>query len=385
MALQRIPGCGIAFPKIGLNMTPVGAVATSGSLDAAGEKIAFSGYLYINGAPAGTKTISTSGGKIHFMAETSVVWADAGTTVRVGLQDWSTSTGPDLEPDGTFDVYADLVPGTETVTAGAWASFAMESGTKSLAHGDKVSVVCDMTARGGSDVFAARMSAGVIGIPAISHNTSSTWVAVNGSPICLIEFDDGTLATLSGAMTRRTQTDEAFQDSTNPDERGLIFQVPFSCKISGFWLSAAGAATADFSLKFYSDPLGTPSAIATITMLGEQFPHSNATVEAPIQIELASGSEIELSPNTDYCLAVKATGSSNVSLRTHVLENAAYRFAFPGGTQLRKGHRNADSGAFTETTTIIPEMGVIISHLDDGVQVGGSGGLLMPNLRGNAQ
>ena len=56
--------------------------------------------------------------------------------------------------------------------------------------------------------------------------------------------------------------------------------------------------------------------------------------------------------------------------------DANYRKLIPGGTQMRRGERQNDTGAFSATTTSIPIAGVRISSLDDGTGSGTGGGMV---------
>lgn len=383
MALTRVPGFPVHFPSwMMLRQSPV--VLNTTAIDATDEGIGLFGDVYINGEPTGTKTLSAAGGgKIHLMTGSSVTFANAGTNLRVGIQDWSTTSGPSVEPDGTFDVYADWVGGTDTLTANTWTTFTMESGTKSIAHGDRLMVVAYLTARGGADsinLARSTMSPGNA-VPGVTHRTTAWAVAATQAPIMIIEFDDGTLASFMHSWPVTSTASEAFSDATNPDERGLIFQVPVPCKVCGFWFTNSRQnADADAQLDLYSTPLGTPASMLSgaITLLGEQNSNT-ATNEAIVTYLLPSGSEVELSANTDYCVAIKATSTGSITLHSYVFNSANYRFVV--GNNLRKGHRDGGSGAFTETTTRILTMGVLISHFDDGA--GGGGGLIThPGMSG---
>src|SRR5512146_744096 len=130
-------------PSLTLSSLLYGSSGTS-ALNAAGYKTAFIGNVYISGRPVGAKTISAAGGgSISFTPGTNT-FADAGTNLRVGIQDADTSNSP-VVPDGTHDVYADLVPGSVTLTGGTWYEADMSSGTKSITHGQEIAIVFEMT------------------------------------------------------------------------------------------------------------------------------------------------------------------------------------------------------------------------------------------------
>lgn len=122
--------------------------------DAANEGCQLTGQVWLP-ARSGSKTISSAGGKIHWTAGASVVFADGATNWRMGIQDLSTSGQPP-RGDGVFDVQADLVPGVDTIATTTHYATAMESGSKTITHGDYVAIVFSMTARGGTDAVRVR-------------------------------------------------------------------------------------------------------------------------------------------------------------------------------------------------------------------------------------
>jgi len=85
------------------------AIGTLSTLNASGLKAAFMGFINFPGLATGaTKTFSSSGGKIYYRAGT-VTFANAGTTLDVGLQLLSTAAGPVARPDDSYLVKKSLV------------------------------------------------------------------------------------------------------------------------------------------------------------------------------------------------------------------------------------------------------------------------------------
>src|SRR5688500_19686033 len=74
-------------------------------IDAVGESLTIIGQLSIEGNATGKVLSAAGGGSFFYVAGTSVNIDNAGSTLRVGLQDVDLTTG--LE-DGVFDVYADV-------------------------------------------------------------------------------------------------------------------------------------------------------------------------------------------------------------------------------------------------------------------------------------
>lgn len=375
MALVTIPN-GFMWPY-GAAWTRF-ATGTNATLDATGEKCAAIGYLYLQSGPGTSKTLSAAGGGNIQFRTNNVTFANGGTTLDIGLQDVTTSGVSVPQPDGTFDVKVTLTGGGGGISTTAWNTVSMTggSGTKTLNHGDMFAIVWDMTARAGADSVqitpgTASLQGWVTGLPGFVVNTGGTWSApASGNPNMIIVFDDGTVGWIDFGYPISVNVNDAFADATNPDERGMIFQVPFACTVEALWAFASvGNAAADFTLSLYSDPTGTPSAMASAAVLAEQIVFNGSGL---VSVPLATAQS--LSANTDYCMALRATGASNVTLIGETLGNEAHRVFWPAGTTMKKATRNNGSGAFTAENPAVTlyNMGVRVRQIHDGA--GGSGG-----------
>lgn len=372
MALQSLGG------KQGFIMSADGGMASSGTanttLDAAGESRAYIGKVYLAGG-TGSKTISSAGGKIWWRTA-GTTFANAGTTIRVGIQDVNASG---LE-DGTFDVYDDLVGGTDTITGSADQVTTMSSGTKTINHGDLIAVVIEMTAKGGTDsVIVAGTNASPlarstnVNFPYTSVDTGTLAKAATGVVGSSIIFDDGTLGWIgfqAFAPGILTATATNVSSTSNPDEMAAIFQVPFKCKISGGYLYLGSIGSADtFEIVAYSDPLGTPTIIETLTPDQDL---SGTSAASPYCFWFTT--PITISPNTNYAISLRPTAANNISFSYVSLGsgNDEFKKAFPFGTGIKHGGRIDQTGAFTEVQTYnIPLFGMFVEQLDDGVSTGG--------------
>lgn len=364
---------GLLYPSGPLMLSTAGTPKT---MDATAEKAAAMGHLFIEGRGTGKVLSAGGGGSIAFRTGT-VTFAAAGpaSTLDVGLQDLAATTGGKPEPDGTFDVKATLTSGVDTISSNAWKTAVMTTGSKTMSHGDLIGIVLDLTARNGTDSVTWTTVAAALNRPASNVYISGAWGtgAQGDLPLAYITFDDGTLGVLYSADYPgfATNTSEAFQDSTNPDERGMLFQVPWTCKAEGarIYCNSSGVSTADYDFKLYADPLGTPSLLASLTIEGSQLNNQNNA------ISLLFASKVDLSRNTDYALVIKATGTTNAALSADVLPDTNLRKFLPGGTTLKKVTRNNGSGAFTPESPAVTlyNMKLLLNDFEDGAG-GGAGG-----------
>lgn len=368
---------GVMFPDFLLESTSGSVLNGMTAIDAAGEKAAFVGRLVIEGR-ATNKTLSAAGGGSIVHRIFSLTWADGSTALSIGLQGVDLTTGNPVRPNGSFDVSRSLVPGVDSLSTGMNSiSMTGGSGSKTLSHGDWVAIVFDMTARAGSDAVAiGTVLYGAVNTSPPLVNTGSWSGITNQYAQVGIIFDDGTRAVLDGSMPMiSSQSAENFSDATNPDERGMSFEVPWDCKIDAIYGMFAGTVAAgDFELQIYQDPFGTPTSIlpgGTALAVDAEMLRSY-TAQRSIWPLVG---EIALTRNTRYAVTMKALGASNSTIGLAcTLENAAWKKFWFGGENASKVVRNDGSGAFTETTDVIYQMGVRISGFVDADGGGGGGG-----------
>jgi hypothetical protein len=361
MALQSINKHGIIMTSFGEVQKYSGSNAT---MDAVGESFAGIGQIFLEGgASGGTKTLSS--GKIYFLGGTTQTFANAGTTLRVGLQDVSSTTG--LE-DTTFDVYQDLVGGTDTITASVVNIITMDSGTKTLTHGDVVAVCFEMLSRGGTDqVTVSRYGPSAAfgsGLPYCTADTGTLGKITNAIGVFIIEFDDGTLGWFNPCYYLTNKTATAYIDvasSDTPDEYAAVFQVPFKCSINaGAFYVGSGNDGRTQEIILYSDPLGTPAVVEAVA-LDEMY--SN------VGLLWVKFSEYTLNPNTNYAIAIRPTSINTIRIYYSDLGDGNEKLKTPTdfGVNCLFCSRTNQTGAFAEVYDhYLPLFGISVSKLDDG-------------------
>jgi hypothetical protein len=376
----------------GRNINPWISSVTA-TLDAATEKFAMIGYLSINGHPGASKTLDTSGSsKISWQGGTTAVFDDVTSSLDVGIQGVNTS-GPPAQPDGSYTVKAVVTTAADAsptlTTASAWHSVTPTTGTATLTEGDLIAIVWDLTARGGSDsISVGRSLPGIItNVPSTNAYAAAAWGAtgVIGTPSATITFSDGTLGWIDGSQLFGLSSAQTFADATNPDERGMVFRVPFDCKVDAFvvCMNTAGA-TGDFTLYLssgVSSGASTRSTITSVAVDGATF--GVATNNGHVTIRMPT--EQTLTADTDYCVSLKATGAGNVGWNIVTLGSADNRVAFgSNGTTLYGVTANGGGEFAAGSSTVMYPIAVRISSVSTG-DSGPVGGLFSGNLRGNTQ
>jgi hypothetical protein len=328
------------------------------TLAAAGNEVFVIGRILLSSGPGTSKLISSAGGKIFLRIGSAVTWANAGTTLRCGIQDLDAAGLNDL----TFDVYDELVPGTDTVTASTIQTITMSTGSKTIADGDQVAIGVRMTTRAGADsVTIAGITGGWAAEIAVSPYGSFGGATIASNvPQATVMFDDGTLGTIRwlDLTSAGVANVAAFGSASTPDEYAATFQVPYKCAIDGAaFFHGSLARTDDFELILYSDPLGTPVAISTAT--------GDATFSASSSgwYWLYFGSHLTLEPDTTYGLAIRATTANTFTLNYGLTVDAALKALSPFAS-LKWCSRTDQTGAFAEVNTLhVPNFIVSVSQL----------------------
>lgn len=331
--------------------------ATNTTVNAVGESAATVGRIWLPAQAAGSKVCSTAGPCKIGLPAASVTWANAATNVRLGFQDVDLTTG--LE-DGTYDVRADLVPGTETVSANTISFFSMETGSKTVSHGDVVAIVVEMTARGGTDSISAERalrSVADYGFPYGTEDTGSGVGKAQDPMAFIIQFDDGTWGWFESVYPiRNTATGRStltVNTGTNPDEVAAIVKSPVSFSTDGFakFLNAV-ATTDEFEYIIYENPLtATPDIIwGPVTVDPDQLVSDGVVRRAEDTLILEA--------DTYYAFSFRPTTANSITYEYFALPTSGVA---PGMKQAQfwtetiLAGRINQTGAFTEiSTTSLP-------------------------------
>ena len=323
-------------------------------LDASAEKVAF----VFRAPKAGTLA------RVGFRTAT-VTTAD---TLKVSFQDVDATNG---DPDGVVDQFRTVA--SAGVTSNTWirtgliTSDGTDNGTlRSVTRGQVITVVIEFNAFvagvvniAANRVFGLTANQPMVGLNYVDHFTASWAKSTVGIGVIAIEYDDGSFAYLPNALPADTMSSNSVSSGTTPDEIALKVRLPFTAKVSGFYVAAIVAGDADVVL--YDSDGTTPLATASIDK-------DQRVTGANISAGLFS-SDVTLTANTFYWIALKPTTTTAETLYWFTVN------ATPGAAQLDQvsGGQDAywtqrtDAGVWADTTTKRPLIGLILSALDDGV------------------
>lgn len=372
MALQSLPG---GDSLIGPSLLASPQTPSAIQCDAANEAAIFIGRIATS--DGASHAIDTTGSSSIGWRTASVTFADAGTTLVVGLAAVDTTSGPapravNSSNAVTFDVSGSYTGGGGGVSANSWQETVPSSGSKTIANGDLVALAVQMTARGGSDLvqvgYAA--TADLLLRPSVTSYTSGLYAGQTGVPNCIITFADGAFGWFEGSDIAKARNTLIWNNGSAPSEYGQLFQLPFPVRACGIYSKIATLASSrNFDAILYSDPLGTPVVQRTASVDANTISNINGFFFR----ELFS-SPYDVAANQSIGVVLKPRTSSSIQAYSKTLNNAAHRIADVWGTSGYGISRS--SGAFANINSSLDHVyiGLIISAFDSGG--GGSFGVI---------
>lgn len=310
-----------------------------------------------------TGTIDKLGIRIHTAATPQ--------TCRLGLYTVDGSGHPTTTSYGS-SVYGTFTPAATTfseVTLGTSASATL---------GDIAAIVLEFDSTAG-DLFATALagSSNQAGYTFQcgyfdKYNGTSWTKATVLPPAMSIHYTDsgGFYGDCGGMGVTAAATTGTFKSGTNPNEYGLQFVAPFSCRVRGVWHTFGLAAAADYSINIYS---GT-TAIATQAVDGDA---TSAITTSAMGLHYFA-TPISLTAGQTYVASVLATqNTSNLTFRHSPMGAAGMISGSGAGRLATAGLVTRNGGAWASNDeTKLPQIGLIIDQLDDGASVGGINSLV---------
>lgn len=330
----------MAFPSSMPSIAANSGAQTICTLNGAAIKCSQCGYAVIPSMTS--KTVSN----LHFMF--GGVTKTGGTTLRVGLQSPSTTTGPVIQPDGTFLSSGNAFSGISnaSITASTWFRSGTVGGSLLMSPGTSYCLVVEVDSYAGSDSFQIRgANMRVLGAgQAASYNGSDWSTGTLQSLFHLIEFDDGTFGSIGPALPfNALGTATTFNTGSASDEIGTVITPNVSLGVIGMCAEnpySTSGGDADFVL--YSGS----TAIATASIDAQRF----LATSSSWQFCAMFSSRISLSSGSTYRAVIKPTTANNVRILSSTASSSGYFSVFGGGTNMSYTSR-ADAGSWTDVAT----------------------------------
>jgi hypothetical protein len=291
-----------------------------------------------------------------------VLW-QSGTAVGSPTVDVRLETVGTGSPSGNlFATDTNIVTGVvasntayeSTLTAGA-----------SVTQGDFLSLVWAYNSGTSIQIALASSTAGSMQLNLPQISTAGTYSLISGRlPYAALRYSDGTYCPIAPGGVAYGVGSTTSQYTSG--EEGVRFRFAHPVRISGFW--STHDPDVDVTYNLYADataPGGT--AIRSLTVSANRFIQKNAVVS-----QYNFSSAVTLSANTWYRLVGASSGSPGTRFSINTIPSASYAAAVATDHHQTK----SSGGSWTDTTTILPQIGVIADGFDDGV--GGGGGLILP-------
>jgi hypothetical protein len=305
-------------------------------------------------------------GTLHsFEFRTGAVGNNPDNGIRLSFQDVSLTTG---DPDGTQDQYCDI---TASLSASTWQvppNALTDDGTsggnkRSVTAGDLVACVVEYVSFTASDSFNISMVSPIaVQQEHYGDHYTASWAKQTGAaPSLALKYDDGTYGEFDVvAWPISAVSSLSYGNGSTPDEYALRFQVPIACRAGGCWVVSDLDGAADVVLYDASN-----TVLASVSL----DPDVRAAGSTQHFTETFSTS-VELSANTTYRLALKPTSATTLTLPAFDVNTAALMACVSGGAEWYRSSRT-DAGAWTDTTTSRPLMGLIFDGFESGGATGG--------------
>jgi hypothetical protein len=150
-------------------------------------------------------------------------------------------------------------------------------------------------------------------------------------------------------------------NNTSGARRGLKFVPPMTARAVGI-RTAGSTSVGNYDAILYDV---SDNVLSTISVDGDVTSASNNGT-----MLIFFSTQVVLSAGSTYRIAIVPTSATNVSLGTITLPSADFFGASPAGSSAIATYSTYASGSWTDSTTTLPYMDVILDQLDDGAGSG---------------
>lgn len=345
--------------------------------------IAWPGILgNVNGGPSlsNSATLSASG---HYMAYAFVAKEDM-TVSHVGFRAGTVANAP------TIDVRIETLDPTTGLPSGTlWATNTNATSGVISSNTNPLVALTDPATITRGQVFCVKIVWGGVATSTIviQHLASVTTlfnsclpyqITNTGSPsksflnslslLIALGSSSTTFYQVPGTIPLSAYSGGTF-NNTNSAKRGLKFTPPMNCRAIGIrWYNSS--AVGDFNAGLYTgDASGTELSSSSTAFEGD-----NTAASANGALSVFFDSPVSLTAGTAYRVAIEPSSSTNCNVSVYTLPTSDYFGAMPSGATAV--YSSLVSGTWTDSTTQIPLMDVLIDQVDNGAGSGGVVGVI---------
>lgn len=329
--------------------------------DSASDRLAWVGNSTV------TDTLST----VYFRTGT----VTTGCTVDVRIE-----TVTNGRPTGTlFGTNTNVTVVIADTDDNVWKTATLTAGA-SLTKGDQFAIVMVVSSGtpnlqiGGVPGAFSQSSDGLYPIT-LQDTGAGTWAGITGL-LWIAEFTTAGPTYLPRLYANNgAGTITSFNSGTSPNERALRFQVPFTCRVAGLriWMFNV-AAGADSTASIWNTTGTTDAAALAQKSLDGDFPTST-TIDGCVDFIFPT--PVTLSVNTTYYAGLRADTANNIGLGSYANASVTNAVRAMAGVNAQtylstRVWSAGTAGAWTDTTTTVPFIYLLIDQLDDGASAGGT-------------
>lgn len=265
-------------------------------------------------------------------------------------------------PSGTLiDASATVDTTIDSADDNTWITSSNFPSNISVSQGDIVAIVLTIPVGSSFDgqiSNAADIEEDTQRLPRYQSFNGTIWLkSLTNSPVMALRYSDGTYKNIAGFVNASSFDNTGFSASDSPDEKGLKFTLPFGARLIGFW--------------HWSDPFQSnhqwhiyDSADTELANIPVDVDY-RSSLGADGKNEILFPNSIELVADEIYRVTVTPNGPADYSLYTYVSPSEAVFAASDHGNNFFLTSRT-NGGAWTDSTTQRPYMGIILDQLDLG-------------------
>jgi hypothetical protein len=340
----------ITFPGILLSPYAAPTVGTAATLSSAGH------YYSVIASAKEDLVISHVG----FRAGT----ATGSPTCTLSIETVDTSGNP----AGT-DGFGSTAGTSATISSNSWVLTAL-GGSATISRGSLFAIKVAL-ASGTSQVVQHIANVSLPNGTAMPYTVINTGSAVKGAssnlPMLAVGSNSTTFYDVPGILAADSYSAGAF-NNTNSAKRGLRFVPSYNCRAIGVRTYHA-TATGDYNAVLTNDS-GTELSSSSTSVEGAATPSAHSTHNVYFD------SPVTLSAGTAYRVAIEPTSATNCNVSTITLPSSDYYSSTAAGSSSVATYAALASGTWTDSTTQLPFMDVLIDQIDDGTGAGGVIGVI---------
>ena len=339
----------------------------------------------------GQSPISDSISKIYFRVGAIAATAGTGVQVRIETVANGKPTGTLWSANGTGAAPTASVTIADT-DDNSWKTATLTNAAV-LIPGDEFAIVIIYEAGNDDGTFSVPFQISSTFLSNLSGEYPLQWqdtgggtYASTGNNACwewIVEMTTAGVISLPGLLPQSgAGTLTAYSTGAAPDERALKFTAPFKARVIGvrvtlFNLVAASA----FTCSLWDSTANGPDGQTPLAQSNSVDGDSVYATTADGHFDIYFTAPYTLTAGTAYYAGVRNTTANAISLGELTNSNVtnAMRAFGLGTTTAHLGTRTwtgTNPGAWTDTTTTLPLISLIIDQIDDGTGTGGGGAMV---------